>query len=122
MSKNFTNDLKELYDLVGSKQKELGQYFKIVEDESCGFKQMRVFIDRFLQKIGLSLNNENRLSALTRLIALRDEQLVQSLVKEDFNQAQIDEVKEESYQWVKEFYLKRHQELLDIIDEKKASK
>ncbi len=119
MSKNFTNDLKELYDLVGSKQKELGQYFKIVEDENCSFKQMRVFIDRFLQKIGLSLNNENRLSVLTRLIALRDEQLVQSLIKEDFNQAQIDEVKEESYQWVKEFYLKRHQELLDIIDEKK---
>ena len=118
MSKKFTNDLKELYELVGSKQKELGEYFKIVEDESCGFKEMRVFIDTFLQGVGLSLNNENRLSALTRLIALRDEQLVQSLIKENFSDERIDEVKETSYLWVKEFYLKRHEELLHVIEKK----
>ena len=119
MSKNFTNDLKEFYELVGSKQKELGEYFKIVEDESCGFKDMRIFIDTFLQNIGLNLNNENRLSALTRLISLRDEQLVQSLTKENFSNKKIDEVKEIAYLWVKKFYLKRHKELLHVIDEKK---
>ena len=119
MSKNFTNDLKELYELVGTKQKELGLCFKIVEDESCGFKQMRVFIDTFLHSVGLRLNNENRLSALTRLISLRDEQLVQSLMKEDFSDKKIDEVKEKAYLWVKEFYLNRHSEFLHIVDEKK---
>jgi hypothetical protein len=119
MSKNFINDLKELYELVGTKQKELGEYFKIVEDESCGFKDMRVFIDTFLQHIGLSLNNENRLSALTRLISLRDEQLVQSLIKEGFSDSKIDDVKEEAYLWVKEFYLKRHSEFLETIEDKK---
>ena len=118
MSKNFTNDLKEVYDLVGSKQKALGEYFLIVEDDSCSFKDMRVFIDTFLQRIGLSLNNENRLSVLTRLIALRDEQLVQSLIKEDFSDEKIDEVKETAYLWVKEYYLKRHEELLHVVDEK----
>ena len=119
MSKNFTNDLKEIYELIGTKQKELGDYFKIVEDESCGFKQMRVFIDTFLHQIGLSLNNENRLSALTRLISLRDEQLVQSLIKEDFSDERIDEVKEEAYLWVKEFYLKRHSEFLHVVEKKR---
>jgi len=119
MSKNFANDLKELYDLVGSKQKELGECFKIVEDDSYGFKDMRVFIDTFLQTVGLNLNNENRLSALTRLISLRDEQLVQSLIKEGFEDKKIDEVKELAYEWVKKFYLKRHEELLNLIDEKK---
>ncbi len=119
MSKNFTDDLKEIYELVGTKQKELGEYFKIVEDDSCGFKEMRVFIDTFLQSTGLSLNNENRLSALTRLISLRDEQLVQSLTKEDFSPEKIDEVKEQAYLWVKEFYLKRHCDFLNIVDEKK---
>ena len=118
MSKKFTNDLKELYELVGSKQKELGMSFKIVEDESSGFKEMRIFIDTFLQKIGLSLNNENRLSALTRLIALRDEQLVQSLTKENFSDEKIDEVKEMAYIWVKEFYIKRHDELLHLVETK----
>jgi len=119
MSKNFTNDLKELYELVGSKQKELGELFKIVEDESCGFKDMRVFIDKFLQQVGLNLNNENRLSALTRLISLRDEQLVQSLAKENFSDERIDEVKEIAYLWVKEFYILRHEELLCVVEDKK---
>ena len=118
MSKNFTNDLKEVYDLVGSKQKALGEYFLIVEEKSCGFKDMRVFIDTFLQHIGLSLNNENRLSVLTRLIALRDEQLVQSLIKEGFSDKKIDEVKETAYLWVKEYYLKRHEELLHVVEKK----
>ncbi len=119
MSKNFTDDLKELYKIVGIKQKELGECFQIVEDKSCGFKQMRVFVDTFLQKVGLTLNNENRLSALTRLISLRDEQLVQSLTKERFSDKKIDEVKEIAYIWVKEFYLNRHSELLNVIEEKK---
>ena len=118
MSKKFTNDLKELYELVGTKQKELGEYFKIAEDESCGFKEMRAFIDSFLQDVGLCLNNENRLSALTRLIALRDEQLVQSLIKENFSDEKMAEVKEVAYLWVKEFYLNRHIELLNIIEAK----
>ncbi len=119
MSKNFTDDLKELYKIVGIKQKELGECFQIVEDKSCGFKQMRVFVDTFLQKVGLTLNNENRLSALTRLISLRDEQLVQSLTKERFSDKKIDEVKEIAYIWVKEFYLNRHSKLLNVIEEKK---
>ena len=118
MSKNFTNDLKELYELVGSKQKELGKCFVIVEDESFGFEDMRVMIDTFLQDIGLSLDNENRLSALTRLISLRDEQLIQSLKKEGFSDTKIDETREIAYLWVKEFYLKRHSELLHTIEEK----
>lgn len=118
MSKNFSEDLKEIYDLVGSKQKELGDYFQIVEDNNCDFEKMRVFVDDFLQTVGLSLNNENRLSALTRLISLRDEQLVQSLVKEDFSTVQIDGVKEKAYLWVKDFYLQRHLEFLQTIEEK----
>ena len=118
MSKNFNEDLKEVYELVGSKQKELGDYFQIVEDSDCGFEKMRVFIDDFLQTVGLSLNNENRLSALTRLISLRDEQLVQSLVKESFSDEQIDEVKEKAYLWVKDFYLQRHGAFLQTIEEK----
>ena len=118
MSKNFSEDLKIVYELVGSRQKELGNSFKIVEDNSCGYEDMRAFIDRFLQSIGLSLNNENRLSALTRLISLRDEQLVQSLTKEKFSDEKIDEVKEKAYLWVKEFYLKRHEEFLKIVEEK----
>ena len=75
MDKNLKQDLKKFYDLVSNRQKRLGEWFKIVE-ENNGFEDEREFIDKFLAKIGLERNKENRLSAITRLIALRDEQLV----------------------------------------------
>ncbi len=119
MVNKFENDLKELYMLIGERQKELGEYFLIVEEKSCGFKDMRVFIDTFLQQIGLELSDENRLSALTRLISLRDEQLIQSFTKEGFSDERVDEAREMAYLWVKKFYLARHLELLEIVESKK---
>ncbi|WP_024954199.1 invasion protein CiaB [Sulfurospirillum arcachonense] len=119
MSKNFTNELKEVYTLVGNRQKELGEYFKILEeDDDDTFADMNRYIDKFIQKIGLSLVKENRLSVLSRLISLRDEQLVQSLVKENFSDEKISEIKELAYLWVKEFYIQRHEEFLQSIEEK----
>ncbi|WP_458700034.1 invasion protein CiaB [Sulfurospirillum sp. 1307] len=116
MSKNFTDDLKKVYELVGKKQKILGDWFKIVENKD-GFEEEKNFIDTFLKKIGLECDKENRLSALTRLIALRDEQLVQSLLKEGFSEEKIEEIKEIAYLWVKEFYLKHHADLIKSIKE-----
>jgi len=116
--KNFSNDLSKLYDIITIKQKELGDYFKILEDDEA-FLDMKKFCDDFLEQIGLSKIEENRLSVLSRLISLRDEQLVQSLIKEEFCDERIEDIKEEAYIWVKSFYLKRHEELLDLIDEKK---
>ena len=118
MSKKFQNDLNELYNIVGVREKELGGLFKIIEKDNNEFGEIRVFVDKFLEKINLSTNNENRLSALTRLISLRDEQLVQSLTKEGFDDNSIKRIKEEAYLWVKDFYLKRHGELLLIIKNK----
>jgi hypothetical protein len=119
MSKNFENDLVEVYEIITKRQKELGEYFKIVENDENTFGEMRVFIDNFLENIGLSKIKENRLSALTRLIALRDEQLVQSLMKEKFSDQEIDDTKEISYLWVKDFYLQRHEDLLLLIEDKR---
>jgi hypothetical protein len=118
MDKNFKQDLKKFYDLVSNRQKRLGEWFKIVE-ENNGFEDEREFIDKFLAKIGLERNKENRLSAITRLIALRDEQLVQSLNTEGFSEDKIEEVKELAYLWVKEFYLNSHEELLLKVEEEK---
>ena len=118
MDRNFTQDLKKLYELVSSRQKSLGEWFKIVENTN-GYEKQREFIDEFLVKVGLDKNRENRLSAITRLIALRDEQLVQSLSSEGFSDNKIEEVKELAYVWVKEFYLKKHDELIQIVEDEK---
>ena len=115
MNQQFTKDLERLYDLLGSRQKELGGYFSIVESSSYD-KNIERFIDTFLEEIELSLIKENRVALLGRLINLRDEQMVQALEKEGKDAIFITQAKEKAYLWVKDFYLKYHEELLDIID------
>jgi len=115
MSQKFENDLKRLYDLLGERQRALGNYFSIVESQTCD-KRIETFIDTFLESIELSLICENRVAALTRLINLRDEQMVQALEKEHKDTVFITIAKEKAYLWVSEFYLKAHGELLAQVD------
>lgn len=111
MSPKFENDLQRFYELLGERQRALGSYFSIVESEEYD-KRIEIFIDTFLASIELSLIRENRVAALTRLINLRDEQMVQALEKEGKDEVFITQAKEIAYLWVKDFYLKSHNELI----------
>lgn len=111
MAPKFENDLKRFYELLGERQRALGSYFSIVESEDYD-KRIETLIDTFLVSIELSLIRENRVAALTRLISLRDEQMVQALEKEAKDEVFITQAKEKAYVWVKEFYLKSHNELI----------
>lgn len=115
MTQEFENDLKRLYALLEKRQKELGAYFSIVESKQYD-KNIEAFIDAFLEKIELSLIKENRVAILTRLINLRDEQMVQALEKEGKDALFITEAKEKAYLWVSAFYLKEHERLLAQIE------
>jgi len=115
MSQKFDNDLQRFYDLLGERQRALGSYFSIVESENYD-ERIEAFIDDFLVSIELSCIRENRVAALTRLINLRDEQMVQALEKEGKDAVFISQAKEIAYLWVKEFYLKAHGELLMQVD------
>ena len=115
MNRKFENDLERLYTLVGMRQKELGSYFSIVENKRYD-KGIERFIDTFLHELELSLVKENRVAILGRLINLRDEQMVQALEKEGKDSVFITQAKEKAYLWVKSFYLKRHEALLDTMD------
>ena len=115
MRQKFENDLKRFYDLLGERQRALGSYFTIVESQTYD-KPIEAFIDTFLESIELSLIRENRVAALTRLINLRDEQMVQALEKEGKDTLFITQAKEKAYLWVKEFYLKAHSELLEHVE------
>lgn len=116
MTKRFENDLKQLYLYIGERQQELGSYFSIVESATYD-KGIEAFIDAFLEQIELTCNKENRVALLSRLIGLRDEQMVQALEKEGKDTLFITQAKEKAYLWVKEFHLKRHAELLAHIEQ-----
>lgn len=115
MEEKFLKDWERFYEIVGERQKELGGYFKVVEQEGSDEKVEKL-IDTFLLSVELSLNRENRVAALTRLINLRDDQLVQALEKEAKDAVFITQAKEKAYVWVKEFYLQRHQALIEQIE------
>ena len=115
MSLKFENDMKRFYELVAERQHVLGRYFSIVESQHYD-ERIEAFIDAFLERVELSLIRENRVAALTRLINLRDEQLVQALQKEGKDEVFITHAKEIAYLWVKEFYLKSHAELIAHIE------
>lgn len=116
MSEKFEDDLKRFYELLGERQRELGRYFAIVESGEVD-RKIEAFIDDFLINIELSCIKENRVALLSRLIGLRDEQMVQALEKEGKDSIFITQAKEKAYLWVKDFYLKRHADLIAHIEE-----
>ena len=117
MTHQFENDLKYFYELLGERQRELGGYFSIVEAKVYDSKK-EAFIDAFLEVIELSHCKENRVALLSRLIHLRDEQMVQALEKEGKDTIFITQAKEKAYLWVRGFHLQRHEVLLEIIENK----
>ena len=116
MSEKFEDDLKQFYELLGERQRELGRYFAIVEGGEVD-TAIEAFIDNFLISIELSCIKENRVALLSRLIGLRDEQMVQALEKDGKDSIFITQAKEKAYLWVKDFYLKRHANLITYVDE-----
>lgn len=111
----FENDLRRFYTLLGERQQELGNYYSIVEKSDYD-KNIEAFIDDFLASIELEAIKENRVALLGRLIGLRDEQMVQALEKEGKDSVFIMQAKEKAYLWVRDFYLKHHETLLEQVE------
>ncbi len=116
MKKAFYKDLEEVYTLIKNKQESLHAFYDILGAESDNEKER--FIDAFLTKIGLDVTPENRMSAVTRLVSLRDDSLTQAFKKAGFSEEEIIQKKEEAYLWVADFYLKMHQSLVEEIEAK----
>ncbi len=111
--KLFLQDLEKIYLLLKEKQKELNSFFDVLKEKD---KTKKDFIDNFLQQIGLDLNDENRLAAISRIVNLREDTLIQAMEKEGFNEDKIIKSKEEAYLWVSRYHIKLHSKLLYKID------
>ncbi len=115
----FVRDLEEFYQLVSKRDKELGELYRIVEDENYSNQRVEKYINGFLDKFGLQNSKEIVLALLTRLVGLRDEQLIQTLNKENKNEEEIQEIVSYSYIWSRDFHIKRFQEFIDEVVSKK---
>ncbi len=113
--KLFYEDLSKIYTLLEERQRDTNNFFNILNDSNKD-KEKQKFIDNFLNQIGLKIDKENRLSVINRLVNLRDDSLVQALQKENFNESEIERIKEEAYLWVSDFYIKSHSKILYKIE------
>lgn len=109
----FSKDLEKIYLLLQENQNELNGFYKILEDDTM---DKREIVDNFLKDINLPINKETRLSAINRLVSLRDESLIQELQKTGISQEEMDVAKEKAYLWASDFHLKLHEKLLYKID------
>ncbi len=116
MKKQFFNDLDKIYQNIKQNQKEISTYYDIVEGK--GDEEKERFINDFLTKVGLERTTENQMSAISRLVSLRDDSLSQAFKKAGFNEDEVIEKKEEAYLWVADFHLKVHEKLVIMIEEK----
>ncbi|WP_331774545.1 invasion protein CiaB [Sulfurospirillum sp. 1612] len=117
MREKFTKDLSRLYELVSQNQKELGTLYKLVEEEGYVNDAVKIYIDEFLDECDLAHTKENTLALLSRLISLRDEQLNQVLQQQDITKKARDTKRALAYLWTKNFHMKRHEKLLEVIED-----
>ena len=115
MKKKFEQDLEIVYNLVKTKQDEINNYFEILDIDNSN----RKFIDKFISKIKLDIDKESRYAVVARLVQLREDNLVGLLNSKKKNSDEITKIKNLAYEWVKDFYIKNHQKLLDKIEEDK---
>ena len=111
--KLFIKDLEKIYLLLKERQRELNGLYDILKNEN---HEKTKLIDKFLKDINLSINKETRLSAINRLVTLRDESLIQELQKAKFSEEEIDTIKEKAYKWTSNYHLNLHQKLLHKIE------
>ncbi len=115
MKEQFLQDLDKVYTLITQKHKEISKYYDILD--KVVDPQKVLFISDFLEKVGLEKNKENQMSAISRLVSLRDDSLSQAFKKAGFSENEVMKKSEEAYQWVSNFHLNVHQELIRNIEE-----
>ena len=101
MKEKFLEDLKKLYRFIEEQEKQLGECFDILKTHQSIFEpkwECEEMVERFLDFVGLEDTKETRLAALMRIIALREDALLQVIDKDK------EIIKERAFVWVSQFY------------------
>ena len=110
--KTFLNDLQKIYDFLNDEKTKTNQLISHLENEE--FDKLTL-IDDFAKSLSLEMTSDLRFALVTRLVNLRDDSLVQVLKKLEKTEAQIIELQEKAYQFVKNYWHDKHTKLIDFI-------
>lgn len=110
----FEKDIQTIHCFVNSQLDELNTFYAILDEN--GDAQKCSIIEQFLNNNAITIDDESRLSAVSRLVSLQEESFVQVLKKQGFSETEIEDLRERAYQWVAQFHLKNHEVLLNFIE------
>lgn len=107
----FLKDLKTAYAILVERDKEVHRLYTPDAKE-------KAFLGELLAMTELKVCPENEMAAAGRIVALKEDGLVQALKKSGKNEAEIDAISLAVYRFVADFYLWRHREFLDILKDR----
>lgn len=108
----FLNDLQKIYDFLNEQKTQTNKIIAYLEDEQ--FDKLEIIND-FAKSLKLEMTSDLRFALVTRLVNLRDDSLVQVLKKLGKNEKEIIELQEKAYSFIKDYWQKRHTNLIDLI-------
>ena len=114
----FMQDLQIIYDELQTRQAELNSYFELL-DKTKGHPKAEKLITFFLTMLNIPRDDESYMAALTRLVALREDALVEVMKKNGFDEQKMQKKKEVAYGFVYDFHIQRHEALIQWIEQKK---
>jgi len=115
-------ELNGFYDLIrGQKNKDLGvrsEELRSNKSTSSATKAKET-VEAFLQLLDLPYNDDTVMAALTRIVNLREDALVQVMEKAGLNDEEIRLKKELAYGFASMLHIARHESLIGWIEEHK---
>lgn len=123
----FHSDLKDFYILIKKQSEEINSIYRIFD--SCASRTNKNFKDdenealkmlgELCQRAGLKKNKSSLMAICDRLINLKEGPLIQELKRYRKSEDEILSIKRFLLRFVSDFYAKRHQKLLEVVEQKR---
>ncbi|BCD68759.1 invasion protein CiaB [Nitratiruptor sp. YY09-18] len=118
MREKFCKDLHHVYQMLQDEQEELQKFYDLLHSCRSLFdpkmEERYYIIEEFLEYLSLEVNEETMLAAITRLVNLREDALLQ--VIRDLSEDEQIKVREKAYVWVSNYYLSLFQKRIEKIE------
>ncbi len=112
--KKMTNNLEKVYTLIGKRQEDLNAFYGLLDGKIDEKKQD--ILNKMLHISRLEDNKENRLALIARIVNLRDDSLVVALENDKRSQEEIEKIKHEIYEVVKNYHLSLQLKSIEEIE------
>ncbi|CAA6811467.1 MAG: Campylobacter invasion antigen B (CiaB) [uncultured Sulfurovum sp.] len=111
----FMQDLQTIYDELQTRQAELNSYYDLL-DKSKVHERAQKVVDAFLTLMELPKDKESQMAALTRVVNLREDVLVEVLVKSGLSKEECNVKKELAYGFVSTMHINRHESFINWVE------